>query len=132
MGDTSTIADKNGFQPGAWHFAALIAGNVALALGPWLVRLADTGPVASAFWRLFLPIPLIALLAWRQRSPGPIDKRLALLVVALTGTLWFILQGGDAAVGLRAVHAVAAHVFGWLLGAHVVAVSLHLVDLVRG
>ncbi|MCA3220281.1 MAG: cytochrome b/b6 domain-containing protein [Burkholderiales bacterium] len=57
---------------------------------------------------------------------------LALLVVALTGTLWFILQGGDAAVGLRAVHAVAAHVFGWLLGAHVVAVSLHLVDLVRG
>ena len=82
MGDTTTTTDNNGFQPGAWHFGALIAGNVALALGPWLVRLADTGPVASAFWRLFLPIPLIALLAWRGRTPGPIDRRLALLVLS--------------------------------------------------
>jgi hypothetical protein len=57
---------------------------------------------------------------------------LALLVVALTGALWFVLQGGDAAVSLRATHAAAAHVFGWLLGAHVLAVALHLVDLVRG
>lgn len=56
----------------------------------------------------------------------------ALLAVSLTGALWFVLQGGDAAVSLRAVHGTCAHVFGWLLGAHVLAVSLHLVDLVRG
>lgn len=56
----------------------------------------------------------------------------ALLAVALTGALWFILQGGDAAVALRSMHASCAHVFGVLLGAHVLAVSLHLVDLVRG
>ena len=82
MGETSTTADKNGFQANAWHFAALIAGNVALALGPWLVRLSDTGPVSAAFWRLFLPIPVIAFLAWRGRAPGKIDWRLALLVLA--------------------------------------------------
>lgn len=82
MSETSASADNNGFQASAWHFAALIAGNVALALGPWLVRLADTGPVSAAFWRLFLPIPLIAFLAWRARTPGRLDRKLALLVMA--------------------------------------------------
>ncbi len=110
MGDTSTIADKNGFQPGAWHFAALIAGNVALALGPWLVRLADTGPVASAFWRLFLPIPLIALLAWRQRAPGPIDKRLALLVVA--AGCFFALDLASWHIGIERTRLGNAVLFG--------------------
>ncbi len=82
MGETSASPEKNSFQASAWHFAALIAGNVALALGPWLVRLADTGPVSAAFWRLFLPIPLIAFLAWRGRRAGRLDWRLALLVIA--------------------------------------------------
>ena len=81
MGHTSDAADKNAFQPGAWHFVALIGGNVALALGPWLVRLADTGPVSAGFWRLFLPIPLIALFAWRERARHGIDRRIALLAV---------------------------------------------------
>jgi len=49
-----------------WHFAALLAGNLALALGPWSVRLADSGPVAAGFWRLALAIPLLALLARRN------------------------------------------------------------------
>ena len=35
---------------------ALLAGNVALALGPWSVRLADSGPVSAAFWRLALAL----------------------------------------------------------------------------
>ena len=33
---------------GALLLAALLGGNFALALGPWLVRLADTGPVSAA------------------------------------------------------------------------------------
>jgi drug/metabolite transporter (DMT)-like permease len=44
-------------------FAALLAGNVALALGPWAVRLADTGPVSAAFWRMALALPFLVLLA---------------------------------------------------------------------
>jgi len=59
----------------AWrplHVVALLGGNVALALGPWSVRLADTGPVAAGFWRLFLALPLLAILALanRQRLTG--------------------------------------------------------------
>jgi len=51
------------------HFAALLAGNFALAVGSWFVRLADSGPVSAAFWRLLLPLPLLGWLAWRERQP---------------------------------------------------------------
>lgn len=43
--------------------AALLGGNVALALGPWLVRLTDTGPVSAAFWRMALALPFVVLFA---------------------------------------------------------------------
>ena len=42
---------------------ALLLGNVALAFGPWLVRLADVGPVAAGFWRLTLALPFLLLVA---------------------------------------------------------------------
>lgn len=46
-------------------FAALILGNVAIAFGPLLVRIADTGPIASGFWRVALAAPILALIGWR-------------------------------------------------------------------
>ena len=49
--------------------AALLIGNVALALGPLFVREADTGPVSAAFWRLFLALPVLALLARASGQP---------------------------------------------------------------
>ena len=67
---------------GPWPLVALLGGNAALALGPWLVRLADTGPVAAGFWRLALPLPLFALLAWRERSGQTLAPRLFWLLVA--------------------------------------------------
>lgn len=48
------------------YLAALIGGNVALALGPWAVRLADSGPIAAGFWRLTLALPFLVLLARRD------------------------------------------------------------------
>jgi len=51
------------------HLAALMAGNVALALGPWSVRLADSGPVSAGFWRLALALPVLFLLARVNRQP---------------------------------------------------------------
>ena len=60
-------ANRNAQQRPRWvYLAALLAGNFALALGPWSVRLADTGPVSAGFWRLALAIPLLALLAQRN------------------------------------------------------------------
>lgn len=53
---------------GAALLAAIVA-NVALAIGPLLVRLAETGPVATGFWRLALALP--ALLLWSAvANPG--------------------------------------------------------------
>lgn len=110
MGDTSDAADKNAFQPGAWHFFALLGGNVALALGPWLVRLADTGPVSAGFWRLFLPIPLIALFAWREKSRHPIDRRVALL--AVVAGVFFALDLGSWHLGIERTRLGNATLFG--------------------
>ncbi|WP_395000122.1 DMT family transporter [Sphingomonas sp.] len=50
-------------------FAALLTGTTALAFGAWLVRLADTGPVAAAFWRMALAVPFLLLLARAVGQP---------------------------------------------------------------
>jgi drug/metabolite transporter (DMT)-like permease len=64
-------------------FAALLLGNAALALGPWLVRLSDVGPVAVGFWRLLLALPFLWLLALAVRQPAYLPKRsLALIILA--------------------------------------------------
>ena len=110
MTGTTTAAHKNGYQAGPWHFAALLAGNAALALGPWLVRLADTGPVSAGFWRLFLPIPLIGFLAWRGRAPGPLDRRLAALVLA--AGVFFALDIASWHVGIERTRLGNATLFG--------------------
>ena len=71
-------------KPHRLAFAALIAGNVALAFGPWLVRLTDVGPVAAGFWRLALAIPFLWLLAHAvgQRPHWPGRALIALLALA--------------------------------------------------
>jgi drug/metabolite transporter (DMT)-like permease len=55
-------------------FAALIGANVALAFGPWFVRMADTGPVAAGFWRVTLAAPVLLAAAfgtgWRTTGLG--------------------------------------------------------------
>jgi drug/metabolite transporter (DMT)-like permease len=56
------------YQPPAERlaFAALIAANLVLAAGPWMVRLADVGPVAAGFWRLAIALPFLVWLAAAQ------------------------------------------------------------------
>ena len=44
-------------------FPALLFGSSALAIGPWLVRLAGVGPVAAGFWRLSLALPFLFVIA---------------------------------------------------------------------
>lgn len=67
-------------------FLCLLAGGCAIAFAPILVRLSDTGPVASAFWRTALAAPL--LWAWiaaapkSQELPGPASRG-ALLAAGL-------------------------------------------------
>ena len=50
-------------------FLCLLAGGCAIAFAPIFVRLSDTGPVASAFWRCALAAPF--LWAWLLARPSP-------------------------------------------------------------
>jgi len=82
-------------------FAALLLGNVVLAVGPWFVRLADVGPVASGFWRLALAIPFLVLIA---RGSGQRFGRIGAGLWAAT-----ILAGGCFALDLACWHAGLLH-----------------------
>lgn len=64
-------------------FIALTAGNVALAFGPWFVRMTDVGPVAAGFWRIALAAPLLLLLARASGSRPLADAK----------GLWWVLGG---------------------------------------
>ena len=64
-------------------FAALLAGNLALAMGPFLVRQSGVGPVAAGFWRLALAVPFLLLLAKFAGQPvRPANRRMLLIITA--------------------------------------------------
>lgn len=82
-------------------FAALLGGNVALALGPWAVRLADSGPISAAFWRLFLALPFLALLArGTGQRLGGIPRRVLMLVALGSVAFAFDLSSWHIGIGM--------------------------------
>lgn len=91
--------------------AALLAGNVALAMGPWFVRLADSGPVAAGFWRVALALPVLALLARVNGQPLGGMRRGVLLAVLLGGVL-FGLDVASWHVGIGMTRLANATLFG--------------------
>ncbi|QGN55951.1 DMT family transporter [Novosphingobium sp. Gsoil 351] len=93
------------------HFAALLGGNAALALGPWFVRVADTGPVSAAFWRLTLALPAIGLLALanRQRLTGLPWRAIAFV---MGGGLFFAADLASWHIGIERTRLGNATLFG--------------------
>ncbi len=91
--------------------AALLGGNIALALGPWFVRLADTGPVSAAFWRLFLALPFLMVFARMsgQRLGGMGAKTLAMVAL---GAVTFALDLASWHVGIGMTRLGNATLFG--------------------
>jgi drug/metabolite transporter (DMT)-like permease len=75
-------------KPQPFAFTALIVGSCSLAFGPWLVRLAEVGPVAAGFWRVALALPFLWLVA---RGLGqPVDwPRRGLVVLVAFGAFFF-------------------------------------------
>ena len=63
-------------------FLALLTGSSFLALGPWLVRLSGTGPVAAGFWRLALAVPFLFLIARTVGQPVHWPGRALAILVA--------------------------------------------------
>ncbi|WP_010184283.1 DMT family transporter [Sphingomonas sp. PAMC 26605] len=102
-----TVADETTLLP----LLALIVANAALAFGPWFVRLADTGPIASAFWRITLAAPILAGAAlatgWRPREvPRALWGMIAL------GGLCFAADLGSWHLGILRTTLANATLFG--------------------
>jgi len=95
----------------AIHVVALLAGNLALSFGPWFVRMADSGPVSAGFWRLVLPLPLLALLARTNRQPLSGWGAGAMVAVAAAGVL-FALDLASWHVGIERTRLGNASLFG--------------------
>lgn len=74
---------------------ALVAGAVLIAFAPIFVRMSETGPIATAFWRLTLALPALWLWAWfAHGSTGQGQERGKGRILLLAG-LFF---AGDLAV----------------------------------
>lgn len=99
-------------SPGAsrWAFAALLGGNIALAVGAVFVRLADTGPIASAFWRMALALPVLAFFAWRE-SGGRAPPRGSILIAVGAG-IFFALDLMAWHLGILQTKVANATLFG--------------------
>ena len=90
---------------------ALIVANALLALGPLLVRLSDTGPVASAFWRMALALPLIALLSLAFTRRRQAYTPVLVGIIAISGLL-FAADLASWHLGIVRTKAANATLFG--------------------
>jgi len=69
-------------------FFALLLGGVAIAFSPIFVRLAEVGPMASAFWRVALAAPFLS--AWAlwdgRRALAIVPNRMPIIMAGLCFT----------------------------------------------
>ncbi|MGN6155237.1 MAG: DMT family transporter [Sphingomicrobium sp.] len=98
-------------HPHPLAFPALLFGNVALAFGPWLVRLADTGAVATGFWRLALALPFLWFLA-RATGQQPHWPKRALVIILLAAAIFYSLDLAAWNAGIRMTKLGNATLFG--------------------
>lgn len=77
-------------------FACLLIGGCCIAFAPIFVRYSDTGPVASAFWRVALAVPMawIWVLRSSPRMPPPRQQSGAQFRPILLAGLFFALDLG--------------------------------------
>ena len=102
---------RHSANPHPLAFPALLLGNVALAFGPWMVRLADVGPVAAGFWRLGLALPFLFVTAAvaRQRPHWPIRPLVVTIVIA---AIFYSLDLASWNAGIRMTKLGNATLFG--------------------
>jgi drug/metabolite transporter (DMT)-like permease len=98
-------------HPHRLAFPALLIGNVALAFGPWLVRLADVGPVAAGFWRLALAVPFLLLVGRFAGQPAHWPRR-ALIVTVAIAAIFYSLDLAAWNAGIRMTKLGNSTLFG--------------------
>lgn len=89
---------------------AALGANLALAFGPWFVRMTDVGPVAAGFWRLALAAPVLVAAGFMAR--GGYRGSGALLWTLLLGGLAFAADLGSWHVGIHYTTLANATLFG--------------------
>lgn len=107
----SATASQEFVLPPRFGLLALIIANALLALGPMFVRFADTGPVASAFWRMAIALPLIAGLAVVTGKGRPGFTPVLILIIAVSGVL-FAADLASWHLGIVRTKAANATLFG--------------------
>lgn len=92
-------------------FAALILANLFLAFGPWMVRLADVGPVAAAFWRVLLVSPILLVFGYfsQKRAVRPTG---ALVLTITVGGFFFAADLAAWHAGILQTKMANATLFG--------------------
>jgi len=64
----------------------MLGAALAMSISPSLVRFADVGPLSSAFWRVFLAVPVLWMwMHTEERQPGQAKGRSWSLPIVLTG-----------------------------------------------
>lgn len=86
----STSAPSPDHSRTAIAIAALATGAVAMGISPVFVRIADVGPFASAFWRVCLALPLLALWAYMEGGTAAIRAALTTRAAWLAGLCFSI------------------------------------------
>lgn len=77
-------------------FVALLAGAIAIGFAPIFVRLSDTSPTASAFWRVALAAPVLWAWLWASLyfSSLPVGEGPGQRAKLTTGTLRILILTG--------------------------------------
>ncbi|CAN7459764.1 DMT family transporter [Rhizobium sp. LjRoot254] len=105
---------------------ALLGAALAMSISPSLVRFADVGPLSSAFWRVFLAVPVLWIWMRAEESqPGQCKGKSWSLPILLTGLffagdllLWHlaIMKTSIANATFFATMApIWVVIFGWLV-----------------
>ncbi len=96
--------NKPATAPHPLAFLALLAGATAIAFAPIFVRLSDVSPVASAFWRVALAMPLLWIWAFAARDRSQPAASAQSAATSRTPTLVALLAGVCFACDLGAWH----------------------------
>jgi drug/metabolite transporter (DMT)-like permease len=98
-------------KPQPFAFAALLIGSCSLAFGPWLVRLAEVGPVAAGFWRLALALPFLWLAARGLGQPVHWPRRGLIFLIAFAA-FFFAADLAAWHIGIHMTKLANATLFG--------------------
>lgn len=104
---TKTVSPQSSALP----LLACLAGNVALAFGPWFVRLTDVGPVSAAFWRITLAAPILLALAYATGARPVRDARGLWGLLAIAG-IAFAADLGSWHIGIHYTTLANSTLFG--------------------